>query len=327
MKAARHLLALLVAGITTARAGIVTFEAESGVLGTNFLVGNNSGVIYISNTNNNTASTPGIPGRVATYTVAFPAPGTYDLYAHMLAGPAGASDDSFLYGNGFGVKSPTNTGDWILCNNLANAGYNIPTDVVAGAGTVSSGAWKWIDVSQFNGGQAPISFTVTAGNLTQTFQIGGREDGLNLDKFVFGTAGTSFTVSNLDNGTESPAPEPPLLQLPPDIVAGNLIQFNDNGNWTWYCDERSIVDKAGGKIIVGSDGNGSGMGGSARNGAIESAMFDLQNRTSKRYTMLASGTLGSRRSQYAGSDAAAGWQISGAMDRSQSKLSQLLQRL
>jgi hypothetical protein len=82
------------------------------------------------------------------------------------------------------------------------------------------------------------------------------------------------------------------VQLPPDIVAGNLIQFNDNGNWTWYSDERSVVDTANGRIIVGSDGNGAGMGGSARNGAIEASLFDFQSRTSKRYTILPSGTLG-----------------------------------
>ena len=186
----------------------------------------------------------------------------------MLVGPAGASDDSFLYGNGFGGKSPTTGTDWILCNNLWNVGYTNTTDVVAGGGTIQTGAWKWIDVSQFNGGQAPINFTVAAGNLTQTFQIGGREDGLSIDKFVFGTTGTSFSVSNLDTGTES---APPMLSLPPDIVAGNLVQFNDNGNWTWYSDERSIVDKAGEKIIVGSDGNGAGMGGTTRDGATGSS--------------------------------------------------------
>jgi hypothetical protein len=77
-----------------------------------------------------------------------------------------------------------------------------------------------------------------------------------------------------------------------DLVGGNLIQFNDNGAWTWYSDERAIVDPTGGKLVVGVDANGSGLGGSPRNGAIEASLFDLQSGTSKRYTMLASGTLG-----------------------------------
>ena len=77
-----------------------------------------------------------------------------------------------------------------------------------------------------------------------------------------------------------------------DMANGNLIQFNDNGAWTWYSDERAIVDPAGGKLVVGVDANGSGLGGSPRNGAIEASLFDLQSGTSQRYTMLAGGTLG-----------------------------------
>jgi hypothetical protein len=97
-------------------------------------------------------------------------------------------------------------------------------------------------------------------------------------------------VADLDAGNPGTPPvvtNPPsaAVSLPPDIVAGNLIQFNDNGNWTWYSDERSIVDKAGGKIIVGSDGNGAGMGGSARKGAIAAAEFDLESGTLKTFTL------------------------------------------
>src|SRR5690348_14080501 len=86
----RHRLpaALILASVlsfpATVSAALVTVEAESGVLGTNFLTGTSGGVIYISNTNNNSASTPGIPGRVASYTVTFPTAGTYDLYARVL---------------------------------------------------------------------------------------------------------------------------------------------------------------------------------------------------------------------------------------------------
>src|SRR5262249_39672669 len=65
----------------------VTFEAEAGALGTNFAVGNSGGVVYISNTNNNTSTTiPGIPGRVVSYSVNFPAAGTYQLYTRVRVG-------------------------------------------------------------------------------------------------------------------------------------------------------------------------------------------------------------------------------------------------
>ena len=39
-------------------------------------------------------------------------------------------------------------------------------------------------------------------------------------------------------------------QLPANYVAGSLVQLNDNGAWSWFMDERVIVDK--GKLIVGS---------------------------------------------------------------------------
>lgn len=207
------LIVLLEAGHEAMCASLVTVEAESGVLGTNLIVGSSGGVTFITNTNNHTANNPGIAARVATYNVTFPEPGTYNLYARVRIGPGGANDDSFLYGNGFGVKSPTSDADWILCNNLWNVGFTNPTDIVTGAGTVqTTNVWKWINVSEFNGGEAPVTFTVMGGALTQTFQIGGRENGLDLDKFAFGTAGTSFTVSNLDTGTLPPLP-PPLTNV------------------------------------------------------------------------------------------------------------------
>lgn len=77
-----------------------------------------------------------------------------------------------------------------------------------------------------------------------------------------------------------------------DMVGGNLIQFNDNGAWTWYSDERAIVDPTGGKLVVGVDANGSGLGGSPRSGAIEAGIFDIPSGTSKRTTLMTSGTLG-----------------------------------
>src|SRR5690348_13164379 len=70
-----------------------------------------------------------------------------------------------------------------------------------------------------------------------------------------------------------------------DQVSGNLIQFNDNGAWTWYSDERAVVDRAPGKLIVAVDVSGSGLGGSPRNGAIDATLFDVPSGTSQRATL------------------------------------------
>lgn len=268
-------------GITCSKAALVTVEAESGMLGSSWAIRTNADVIYITNTSNNTNGFPGTTTRVATYTVTFPEPGTYDLYVRVRIGTGWASDDSFLYGNGFGIKTPSNATDWILCNNLWNVGFTNPTDIVTGAGTVqTTNTWKWINASEFNGGEAPITFTVTEGNLTQTFQIGGREDGLDIDKFVFGTAQDAFTVQQLDFGSNMP----PVIEQR-DLVVGNLIQFNDNGAWCWFQDERAVVDTQRGKIIVGSVASDNGRGGGPREGDVEVSIFDLATGTSQIYTL------------------------------------------
>src|SRR4051794_24990813 len=41
-------------------------------------------------------------------------------------------------------------------------------------------------------------------------------------------------------------------------VAGTLYTLNDNGGWSWFEDERAIVDTAANKIIFSSVANGSG---------------------------------------------------------------------
>jgi hypothetical protein len=74
-----------------------------------------------------------------------------------------------------------------------------------------------------------------------------------------------------------------------DVVSGNLIQFNDNGAWCWYQDERAVVDIVGGKLIIGSDASGSGVGGSSRSGNIEAVIFDLQTGLPIRFIFMKAG--------------------------------------
>ena len=195
----------------------VTIEVESGALGSNWAVSNATSPAYITVITGQSGNSPSNATRVVTYAVTFPTNATYDLYAHVLVGPNGYNSDSFFYGNGFGTQDPTNSANWILVNGLAGVGYNNATDGVAGGGTLGSGMWKWINLSQYNAGgsgsSAPVKFTVSGSALTQTFQIGGREAGLEIDKFVFGTTGYTFTVSNLDNGTDGTPPPLPTTTI------------------------------------------------------------------------------------------------------------------
>lgn len=205
------ILAGLCVASLAANAASVPFQAESGTLGSDWAVSNSVSPVYVTITTAGAGGNPGSAARVATYSVTFPSAGGYELYARVRVGPAAFDDDSLFYGNGFGVKSPAADGDWITVNGLAAAGFTTAGDVVAGVGAAGNQVWKWVNLSQMtNGGgsETPITFTVPAGNLTQTFQIGARENGLDIDRLLFGTAGYQFTVADLDAGGPGTVPTP-----------------------------------------------------------------------------------------------------------------------
>jgi endo-1,4-beta-xylanase len=159
---------------------------------------------------------PATANRVLSYTVTFPGPGTYDLYARVRINAGGASDDSYFQPVSLGSKSPTTTSDWQSKNNIFNVGYTDtnPSQIVDGGGGGGTGVWKWLNMSKFSPFGDPVySYTVAAGNLTQTFQIGAREDGMDFDKFVFGQSGLYFSVANLNAGTQG-ATSPPITFIP-----------------------------------------------------------------------------------------------------------------
>src|SRR2546430_686493 len=162
----------------------ITVEAESGSGGSDFAVLTQSGDTYISTTTNGGGSSPGTTARVRTYTITFPSGGNYALYMRVRVGPGGFNDDSLFYGNGFGAKSEVTNNDWVTANGLAAVGSSTATDIVTAGGTAPNGVWKWIKLSDFNGGSSPVTFNVPDGALTQTLQLGAREDGLDIDKFA-----------------------------------------------------------------------------------------------------------------------------------------------
>ena len=71
---------------------------------------------------------------------------------------------------------------------------------------------------------------------------------------------------------------PSLPTSPTD--AGSIIQFNDNGGWCWYQDERAVVDTKANKLIIGTTASGG-----TRNGQNEVVMYDLASSTPTRYTL------------------------------------------
>ena len=194
--------------VTSANAALIGFNAEdAAALGAEFDppigdIGNALGDKYITIENDGGGESPGSADRVASYTVTFTAAGTYDLYGRLFIGPDGGKDDSMFYANGFGNKGVTTAGDWIRINGLADlSDAEMPTE-----------EYVWVNLSEETGdyGETGVTFAVPGGSLTQTFQIGGREDGFRIDAFAFGTSTETFTDAQLSAAV---VPEPATMSL------------------------------------------------------------------------------------------------------------------
>lgn len=213
----------------------VVVEAEDGDLGGEYETGtDNLGVSYINITTdfNETTGDGDHPGanRTASYEVTFAEAGEYDLFAYVYVGGGTFNDDSFFYANAFGDKDPELADDWVIANQLAAAGFNVDDDYVVGLGGVGSEEWKWVNLSDNNFNEVPAAtFVVEEGNLTQTFEIGARENGLLIDRLAFGRSDLFFTVANLDNGESgSPTMGDGGFELPDEPLAAGLNKFVGN---------------------------------------------------------------------------------------------------
>jgi len=211
----------------------VIVEAESGKLGSHFQVLNDGGVTYVStNTNWTSLYSPGDTSRIITYQVPFADSGSYNFFARVRVGPGGFDDDSFFYGRGFGQKSDTAASDWIFINDLAGGGFTDPTAYVDGLGTAGNSVWKWVNLTKnpYQGVKGD-SFVTILDSLTRTFQIGSRENGLDIDKIAFGKSNLYFTVKDLDSvlagsGTMQSIDTGTVYKGPP--LAGGQAKFLGN---------------------------------------------------------------------------------------------------
>jgi hypothetical protein len=68
-------------------------------------------------------------------------------------------------------------------------------------------------------------------------------------------------------------------------VGGVLITVNDNGAWSWFEDERAIVDTATGQLLVSTIANTAGFGGATRQGDLEVASLNLTTNAVNRFLL------------------------------------------
>jgi endo-1,4-beta-xylanase len=200
MKKIQLFLILLLPFSLLAQSEAIVVEAESGVLGTDYSTLTDGSISYVSIQTNGAAQNPESEDRTILFNITFAHPGDYELYVKFRVGPNQYDDDSFFYGNGFGVKSPTENNDWQMMNSLVTFGYTNPNEIVLGEGSSTSEVWKWLNFSRFTGGEPGVIFSIDSANQTKSFQIGAREDGLDIDKLAFGKVGYFYTPTNLENG-------------------------------------------------------------------------------------------------------------------------------
>ncbi len=245
-------------------------EAESGTLGSDYAVATVGGATAISPTVNNSAFTPGAASRVATYSVKFPFATIYQLYARVYVGAGAFNDDSFFYAASFGAKSPTTGSDWVaVLSGLTDTGYvNSADTIVVGGGSAGTQVWKWIKFGTF--------FTVNEGALTQTFQIGSREDGFSIDKLAFAPADVPLTVAELESGI---LPERPPTEVfeGPDGVA--LHRFDEPYKATNYegAQPRGGLVAVNGVLWGASSGGGLQGAGTLYSLTTDGALIDIAN--------------------------------------------------
>src|SRR5690606_8517321 len=71
--------------------------------------------------------------------------------------------------------------------------------------------------------------------------------------------------------------------FPDGWTRGEITVFNDNGGWTWYNDERVVVDAEAGKIVVSSAASNAGNEGS--NTSIDAVIHDLATGTNDKIAL------------------------------------------
>jgi len=89
------------------------------------------------------------------------------------------------------------------------------------------------------------------------------------------TAGTG-PISDAGGGGQVACPALPTAA----IASKDIVQFNDDGGWCWYQDERVVIDAKAKKAIIGSVATGS-----SRNGQPEAVIYDIAAGTKTKYDL------------------------------------------
>ncbi len=201
----------------------------------------------------------------------------------MLAGTCSCSDPAPEADGGTNTTAMMVTSA-AATSDTSSAGPSSTTSASAtsGAAAVTSGSVTSVTATSgsvatvTNGTGGSTASSSSAGDATATnaatTSSGGSDTTGTTTETVSTTGGT--IADNVCPFTPTATPEGS------NWVNGELVQFNDNGGWCWYQDERVIVDQEAGKIILSSVASGG-----SRDTDVEVVHWDLATEQGERHTL------------------------------------------
>jgi hypothetical protein len=188
------------------------------------------------------------------------------------SGGSNGSGGSTSSGGSKGSGGSTTTG-----GTTGSGGSTSSGGTTGSGGSTSSGGTTGSGGSTTSGGTTGSGGSTASGGATGT-------GGATSSGGATGTGGAAGSATTGGGGaaaTGGAGGQVACPALPTTAVAtSSIIQFNDNGGWCWYQDERAVVDTKANKLIIGSTASGG-----TRNGQNETVIYDLASNTPTRYTL------------------------------------------
>lgn len=151
----------------------------------------------------------------------------------------------------------------------ASGGYT----AAGGAESHNGGSGAGV-ASASSGGTKSDAISAGSGGTRASLASAGSNQG-GAASSVGGASATGVGGAPASGGTTA-CPSLPAAPIP----ASAITQFNDNGGWNWFQDERAVVDRAKNKFVIGSIASGG-----ARDGNVEAVVYDVPTGTKQLFTI------------------------------------------
>lgn len=151
--------------------------------------------------------------------------------------------------------------------------------VASGTGGVANGGANGSGGALASGGVKGLGGALASGGASG---LGGAPgSGGTSGESMAGAGGGPAGTGGVAAGTGGAGGQPACPSLPSAPAAdGSIVQFNDNGGWNWFQDERAVVDTKANKLIIGTTASGG-----TRDGQTEAVIYDLATNSGIRYTL------------------------------------------